>query len=46
MNVSVPIVIRLTGTNEEQGKKILEEVQLATASTMDDGVKKAIELAG
>lgn len=45
MNLDLPIVVRLTGTNEEEGRNILKEVKLHTASTMDEGVKKAIELA-
>jgi succinyl-CoA synthetase beta subunit len=43
---SVPIVIRLTGTNEEKARKILESVNLPAATTMDGVVKKAIEVAG
>ena len=47
MKLEIPVVIRLTGTNEEEGKKILSELtSLHTADTMDDAVKKAIELAG
>jgi succinyl-CoA synthetase beta subunit len=45
MNLDLPVVVRLTGTNEEEGRKILGELNLETASTMDEGVKKAIELA-
>ncbi len=47
MEVRVPVVIRLTGTNEELGKKMLEEsgLPLVTASTMAEGAQKAIELA-
>ncbi|MFH1755159.1 MAG: ADP-forming succinate--CoA ligase subunit beta [Candidatus Latescibacterota bacterium] len=45
MNLTLPVVVRLTGTNEEIGRKILGELDLHTASTMDEGVKKAIELA-
>jgi succinyl-CoA synthetase beta subunit len=45
MNLKLPIVIRLTGTNEEIAKRIIEEVKLDTASTMDEGVQKAIALA-
>ncbi|MBI4720794.1 MAG: succinate--CoA ligase subunit beta, partial [Chitinivibrionia bacterium] len=45
MNLDLPVVVRLTGTNEEAAKKILAEVKLHPASTMDEGVKKAIELA-
>jgi succinyl-CoA synthetase beta subunit len=45
MDLNLPIVIRLTGTNEKEAKEILSKMELNTASTMDDGVKKAIELA-
>jgi succinyl-CoA synthetase beta subunit len=45
MNLDLPVVVRLTGTNEEIGREILGELDLHTASTMDEGVKKAIELA-
>jgi len=40
---SVPIVARLVGTNEEKARKILEEVNLMTANSMEEVVKKAIE---
>jgi len=43
---SVPVVVRLTGTNEKEAQKILASVDLPTADTLDAGVKKAIELAG
>lgn len=43
---SVPIVVRLTGTNEEKAHKILRTVNLPYGETLDDVVKKAIELAG
>jgi succinyl-CoA synthetase beta subunit len=42
----VPIVIRLTGTNEENGRKILESINLTAVSSMEDVVKTAIEKAG
>ncbi|UCD16921.1 MAG: ADP-forming succinate--CoA ligase subunit beta [Candidatus Zixiibacteriota bacterium] len=41
----VPIVVRLTGTNEAQAIKILKKVNLESAETLDSVVKKAIELA-
>lgn len=44
LNPPVPIVVRLTGTNEDKAKKILEEVNLTATSSMVDVVKKAIEL--
>ncbi|UCH84807.1 MAG: succinate--CoA ligase subunit beta, partial [Candidatus Latescibacterota bacterium] len=46
MDLRHPVVVRLTGTNEKEGKAILAEFDLHAASTMDEGVKKAIELAG
>ncbi len=45
LDIKLPIVIRLTGTNEAEAKEILAEMDLPTADTMDGGVKKAIELA-
>lgn len=46
LNPSVPIVVRLTGTNEEKAHKILRAVNLPFGQTLDEVVKKAIELAG
>ncbi len=43
---SVPVVVRLTGTNEREAQKILAKVKLPTAETLDKVVMKAIELAG
>jgi len=40
----VPIVARLVGTNEDKARKILEEVNLMTANSMEEVVKKAIEV--
>ena len=39
----VPIVVRLTGTNEDKGKEILEKLQLPTTNSMDEVVKMAIK---
>lgn len=42
----IPIVVRLTGTNEEEAKKILKGLpNLITVSSMAEGAKKAVELA-
>jgi succinyl-CoA synthetase beta subunit len=41
---TVPVVVRLTGTNEKEAQKILAGVKLPTADTLDGVVKKAIEL--
>jgi succinyl-CoA synthetase beta subunit len=43
--LKVPIVIRLTGTNEEIALKILEENGFAASSDMDSAVQRAVELA-
>jgi succinyl-CoA synthetase beta subunit len=46
MDIHVPIVVRLIGTNEAEGRAILADSDLMPATTMDEAVKKAIELAG
>ncbi|HRN52401.1 MAG TPA: ADP-forming succinate--CoA ligase subunit beta [Gemmatimonadaceae bacterium] len=43
--LKVPIVIRLTGTNEELAMKILTENGFSASSDMDTAVKSAVELA-
>jgi len=43
--LKVPIVIRLTGTNEEIAVKILEENGFAAMTDMDAAVQKAVQLA-
>lgn len=43
--LKVPIVIRLTGTNEEIAMKILTENGFSASADMDEAVKKAVQLA-
>ena len=43
--LKIPIVIRLTGTNEEIALKILTENGFEALTDMDEAVKKAVELA-
>jgi succinyl-CoA synthetase beta subunit len=43
---SVPIVIRLTGTNEDKAREILTSIGLNACTAMDDGVRQAITAAG
>jgi len=43
--VRVPIVIRLTGTNEEAAVRILEAVGLRAGTDMDEAVMKAVAVA-
>jgi succinyl-CoA synthetase beta subunit len=45
-DIEVPIVIRLTGTNEELALEILEQAGFSAYTSMDDVVEKAVELAG
>jgi succinyl-CoA synthetase beta subunit len=45
LNIDLPIVIRLAGTNEDKAKEILEKTELITASSMSEGAKKSIEIA-
>lgn len=46
--LSVPLVVRLEGTNVEAGRKILAEsgMSIITAENMADAAKKAVEAAG
>jgi succinyl-CoA synthetase beta subunit len=48
LGVPVPIVIRMEGTNVEEGKKILRDsgMKLTTADSMDDAAAKVVKLAG
>lgn len=44
--VKVPLVVRLTGTNEEEAKEILKTAGVEAGSDMDAAVKAAVEAAG
>jgi succinyl-CoA synthetase beta subunit len=48
LGVPVPIVIRMEGTNVEEGKRLLRESQMnfATADSMDEAADKVVQLAG
>ena len=49
MSIELPIVVRLDGTNAEEGRTILEEAGAANVhaeATMLDGARRAVELAG
>ena len=45
MKLDVPLVIRLTGTNEELARQILAERGLTATTSMDEGVKAVIAAA-
>ena len=45
INIEVPLVVRLAGTNFKEGKKILDnsEIKLISAENLDDAAKKIVE---
>jgi succinyl-CoA synthetase beta subunit len=45
LGVEVPIVARLTGTNESEGRALLKSVGLESAATMEEAVGTAVKLA-
>jgi succinyl-CoA synthetase beta subunit len=48
LGVPVPIVIRMEGTNVEEGKRLLKEsaMNFTTADSMDEAAEKVVTLAG
>ena len=46
IDISIPIVIRLTGTNEDLAVRILKESGFEALTDMDEAVKEAVKLAG
>jgi succinyl-CoA synthetase beta subunit len=48
LGVPVPIVIRMEGTNVEEGKRLLHESKMnfTTADSMDEAASKVVQLAG
>jgi len=47
LGVPVPIVIRMEGTNVEQGKRLLREsgLNFTTADSMDEAAERVVALA-
>ena len=45
VKTGVPMVIRLVGTNAEEGREILKQANMITAETLVDAAKKAIDAA-
>jgi succinyl-CoA synthetase beta subunit len=41
----VPMVVRLVGTNAEEGRKLLQNANMITAETLADAAKKSVEAA-
>jgi succinyl-CoA synthetase beta subunit len=44
-SASKPIVIRLVGTNEEEGKRILTEAGIRVVDSMEEAAQRAVEIA-
>jgi len=45
MTIPVPLVVRLTGTNEKEGVAILKQADINTYSAMREAVNRVVELA-
>ena len=45
VGVTKPMVIRLVGTNEEEGKKILTQAGIHVLDSMEEAAKRAVEIA-
>ena len=46
IETEIPFVIRLVGTNEKEGRKILANANLNTAETLEEAARKAVAIAG
>jgi succinyl-CoA synthetase beta subunit len=44
-NVTLPMVVRLVGTNEEEGRRLLADANMQTATTLADAAQKAVKAA-
>ncbi|MDD4657044.1 MAG: ADP-forming succinate--CoA ligase subunit beta, partial [Bacteroidales bacterium] len=44
IDTDIPIVIRLAGTNENEGRELLKETPFHNTSTMGEAIQKAVEL--
>jgi succinyl-CoA synthetase beta subunit len=45
VEIELPMVARLVGTNEEEGRAILAEAQMITAATLEEAAQKAVAAA-
>ncbi len=45
LDLKIPIVIRLTGNNEDKAREMLKETDLIACATMPEGAQKAVEVA-
>jgi succinyl-CoA synthetase beta subunit len=45
IKTQVPMVVRIVGTNAEEGRKILASARMITAETLEEGAQKAVAAA-
>jgi succinyl-CoA synthetase beta subunit len=43
VGINIPLVVRMVGTNEAEGKKILNEAEIEVLDTMEEAARKAVE---
>ncbi len=46
LDIKIPIVIRLTGTNEKEGVEIINKLGLESTTSMQEAVKKVVSIVG
>lgn len=46
IKTQVPMVVRIVGTNAEEGRRILGSANMITAETLEEGAQKAVAAAG
>jgi succinyl-CoA synthetase beta subunit len=46
LNLRLPLVVRLTGTREEEGRRLLQEAGITPEATASAAARKVVELAG
>lgn len=44
--VRVPLIVRLVGTNEAEGRRLLKEAEVISAATLDEAAARAAEIVG
>lgn len=44
--VKVPMIVRLVGTNEEEGRRLLEGTELISVATLEEGATRAARIGG
>jgi len=46
LGITLPLVVRMTGTNEEEGRRILSEAGIVPGTSAPDAARKIVELVG